>query len=44
MALVYRTRTDVGDGVPLGGEDPLGKEMTTNSGILAWRSLAGYSP
>ena len=34
----------VRDGVTLGGEDPLGKEMATHSGILAWRSLAGYSP
>ena len=33
----------------LRGEDPLEKEMTTHSSILAWeipgeRSLAGYSP
>jgi len=33
----------------LGREDPLEKEMTTHSSILAWkshgqRSLAGYSP
>jgi len=33
----------------LGHEDPLEKEMTTNSSILAWethgqRNLAGYSP
>ena len=34
---------DVRDGVTLGGEDPLGKEMATHSGILAWSSLAGYS-
>ena len=34
---------------PLGGEDPLEKEMATHSSILAWRipwtgSMAGYSP
>ena len=28
----------------LGGEDPLEEGMTTHSIILAWRSLAGYSP
>ena len=33
----------------LGGEDPLEKEMSTHSSILAWRiheqrNLAGYSP
>ena len=34
---------------PLGGEDPLEKEMATHSSILSWRShgersLAGHSP
>ena len=30
----------------LGGEDPLEKEMTTHSSVLAWEipSLVGYSP
>ena len=28
----------------LGWEDPLEKEMSIHSSILAWRSMAGYSP
>ena len=28
----------------LGREDPLKEDMATHSRILAWRSLAGYSP